>query len=205
MNKSNIAFWKVYKLGKLNRELTSEEEIIIKKCDNLLDMFLPSKSFYEYYKKLVLQNWNEYQILHILTMTFNVPISFIEVRINDINKKQEIYDESKSISEVAAKEVNVRIRGNLSFWKVYKLGKLNRELLPLEKERIKECDNAMDILVQNDIFVPLYEFLIEIEPLNRAINMLSVRFKVPTDIIEVKIYEYEKEKNKGKEDIKLVK
>ena len=205
MNKSDIAFWKAYRLGNLKRELTVEEEMIIKECDKLLDMFLPSKSFYEYYKKLQTQNWSEYQILHILTMTFRVPISFIEVRINDVNKKSELNDESININDSIAKNTNARIRGNLSFWKVYKLDKLNRELLPLEKIRVEECDNAMEVLVEDEIFIPLYEFLKEMETNERVITMLATRFKVPTDIIEVKIYEYEKGKNAEIEGPRLVK
>ena len=205
MNKSDIAFWKAYRLGNLKRDLTSEEEFIVKECDKLLDMFLPSKSFNEYYKKLQLQNWSEYQVLHILTMTFRVPISFIEVRMNDVNEKKELYDETNNINDSIAKNINVKIRGNLSFWKVYKLDKLNRELLPLEKIRVEECDNAMEFLVEDEIFIPLYEFLKEIETPQRIIFMLATRFKVPTDIVEVKIYEYEKEKNAKIEGPRLVK
>ena len=64
----------------------------------------------------------------------------------------------------------------------------------------------MNILVPNEIFIPLYNFLNEIgETYQRIITMLSIRFKVPTDIIEVKIYEYEKSRNNEINGPKLVK
>ena len=47
---------------------------------------------------------------------------------------------------------NVKIRGNLSFWKVYKMDKLNRDLLPLEEKRVNECDSVMEMLIPNNIF-----------------------------------------------------
>ena len=56
--------------------------------------------------------------------------------------------------------------------------------------------------VPNDIFIPIYEALQNSDMTKiRIITMLAIRFKVPTDVIEVKIYEYEK----GKKGPKLVK
>lgn len=206
MNKSDIALWKAYKLGNLKRNLTSEEEKIVFECDRILDYLLPSKSFKEYYRNLQIDGWNATQVLNILTMTYRVPASFVEVRINDVETNLNIIDESNITNDKDAREVNVKIRGNLSFWKVYKLGKLKRELYPLETERIIECDNAMEMLVSNDIFVPLYEFLNSTEESKmRIVTMLAIRFKVPTDIIEVKIYEYEKQKDIENNGPKLVK
>lgn len=206
MNKNDLALWKAYKLGKIKRALTNNEKNIVNECDKILDYILPSKSFKEYYRHLQSQGWDATQVLNILIMTYRVPASFVEVRINDVESNINVCDESKIVEDKKANITNVKIRGNLSFWKVYKMGKLNRELLPLEEIRVNECDKAMEELVQDDIFVTLYEFLKETEEnKQRIITMLAIRFKVPTEIIEVKIYEYEKEKNNKKDGKKLVK
>jgi len=198
--KINIRLWRDYKLGYLNRNLTSDEQIEVDNCEMAMNLLLPTKSFLNLYNKLQSEGWTEIQVFNILCMTFRVPAEVIQVKIHELKniKKTNIEDEDYSL----VRKENVKIRGNLSFWKIYKMDKLNRDLLPLEEKRVNECDSAMEILIQNDIFIPIYETLKRDEiPNSRIITMLAIRFKVPTDIIEVKIYEYEK----GKKGPKLVK
>lgn len=206
MAKINIRLWRDYKLGKLNRNLTEEEQIEIEDCDFAMNLLLPTKSFVNLYKQLQNEGWSELQVFNILCMTFRVPADVVLVKLHEINNKEEVIDEIREVDDKTVKKTNIIVRGNLSFWKVYKMGKLNRELYPLEESRVEECDNAMNILVPNEIFIPLYNFLNEIgETYQRIITMLSIRFKVPTDIIEVKIYEYEKSRNNEINGPKLVK
>ena len=193
MAKINIRLWRDYKLGYLNRNLTSDEQIEVDNCEMAMNLLLPTKSFLNLYNKLQSEGWTEIQVFNILCMTFRVPAEVIQVKIHELKniKKTNIEDEDYSL----VRKENVKIRGNLSFWKIYKMDKLNRDLLPLEEIRVNECDFAMENLVSNDIFIPIYETLKRDEiPNSRIITMLAIRFKVPTDIIEVKIYEYEQGK-----------
>lgn len=200
MAKINIRLWRDYKLGNLNRCLTIEEQVEVDNCEMAMNLLLPTKSFLNLYNKLQSEGWNETQVFNIICMTFRVPAEVVQVKFYELKKinKNNVEDEDYSL----IRKENIKIRGNLGFWKVYKMDKLNRGLLPLEKMRIDECDSAMELLIPNDIFVPIYEALKNTEITKmRIITMLAIRFKVPTDIIEVKIYEYEKSKN----DLKLVK
>jgi len=94
MAKIDTELWKKYKLGKLNRELTSEEQIEIDNCELAVNLLLPTKSFTRLYRKLQSEGWTSKQILNILYMAFVVPYDVIEVKIHEINTRdREITDE----------------------------------------------------------------------------------------------------------------
>ena len=193
MAKINIRLWRDYKLGNLERELTSDEQIEVDNCEMAMNLLLPTKSFLNLYNKLQSEGWTEVQVFNILCMTFRVPAEVVQVKLHELKniKNKSIEDEDYRV----ARRENIKIRANLSFWKVYKMDKLNRNLLSLEEIRVNECDHAMNNLVPNDKFIPIYEVLKKADiPDMRIITMLAIRFKVPNDIIEVKIYEYEKDK-----------
>lgn len=201
MAKTNIKLWRDYKLGNLVRELTSEEQIEVNDCEMPMNLLLPTNSFLNLYNQYKSEGWTDLQLFNFLCMTFRVPPEVIQVRIHELKNIKDYTLEEEDYTEI--RKENIRIRGNLSFWKVYKMDRLKRELHPLEEERVNESDYAMDNLVPNDIFVPIYEALKD-NDINkqRLITMLAIRFKVPTDIIEVKIYEYEKHKNNGPKLVK---
>lgn len=193
MSKINIRLWRDYKLGLLNRELTSDEQIEVENCEKAMNLLLPTESFLNLYNKLQSEGWTEIQVFNILCMTFRVPAEVVQVKMHELKNIEKTNVEEEDYSEI--RRENIKIRANLSFWKAYKMDKLNRDLLPLEEMRIDECDYAMENLVPNNIFIPIYEALQNFDiPEIRIITMLAIRFKVPTDIIEVKIYEYEKAK-----------
>lgn len=194
MAKINIRLWRDYKLGLLDRKLTFDEQIEVDNCEMAMNLLLPTKSFVNLYNKLQSEGWSEIQVFNILCMTFRVPSEVVQVKFHEIKNIANTNGPDEDYSFV--RRENKKIRGNLGFWKVYKVDKLNRDLLPLEEIRINECDSVMDNLVPNDIFISIYDALKDSEiEISRIITMLAIRFKVPTDIIEVKIYEYEKGKN----------
>ena len=201
MTNVNIRLWRDYKLGNLNRELTHEEIIEVETCENAMNLLLSTNSFLNLYNQYKSEGWTELQIFNFLCMTLRVPAEVFQVRMHELKYVKNYTVEYEDYTEI--RNQNIKIRGNLGFWKVYKLGNLKRDLLPLEEIRINECDYVMNNIVLDNIFIPIYEVL-KYNNINkeRIITILAIRFKVPADIIEVKIYEYEKEKNNGPKLVK---
>lgn len=101
-------------------------------------------------------------------------------KINDCMEKS-IKKDTKGIS------YNVRV--NLGFYKTYKLGRLNRELYPLERKRVEECESALNEIIPIDKFIIAYNHIDKSIEQERIIHILSSVFKVPTSVIEVKLNE----------------
>lgn len=192
MLKRNIRLWRDYKLNNLNRSLTEDEQIEIEDCDIAMNLLLPTNSFLNLYNQYKSEGWTDLQVFNFLCMTFRVPVEVIQVRTHELKNTGAYVVNDEDYTEI--RNENIKIRGNLGFWKIYKMGNLNRELLSIEKERVNECDYVMENFVPDNIFIPIYEVLEDNNiSKDRIITMLAIRFKVPTDIIEVKIYEYKKQ------------
>lgn len=86
MAKIDIRLWEAYKFGKLNRELTSEEQIEIENCDLAMNLLMPTKSCIKLYDELIREGWGRKRIINIMAKTFGVSQIVATIKINDIEK-----------------------------------------------------------------------------------------------------------------------
>ena len=131
MAKIDFRLWEAYKLGKLNRVLTSEEQIEIENCDFAMNLLIPTKSCKKLYDELIREGWTKNQIINIISSAFRVPVVVATVKIHDIenslseqrrenDKCEEDFNSLINIEEFI-KIYNYLSRSNLSQDKIIKI------------------------------------------------------------------------------------
>ena len=87
---------------------------------------------------------------------------------------------------------------DLKLWTSYRLGKVNRDLTEKEIIEIENSELASLILVPKKSFENLYlQLKKESWRKEQIIRILTNSFKVPEEIILIRIYEYEKDRLKS--------
>ena len=146
MAKIDIRLWEAYKLGKLNRELTSEEQIEIENCDLAMNLLMPTKSCKKLYDELIREGWAKNQIINIMGKTFGVSQIIAKIKINDIEK--DLITQKKNDDKCEELKTSINIKDFKKFNNLLKSSGLSHDEIV---EILSFCFNTSCEIVEEKI------------------------------------------------------